>query len=200
MATTSTQTIELKSLNATDSSLALKAFVSEATSILQHRRPRDAAFTLEQGPDDTLPDPLSLNSSRISEKDITEVKRRKVQKFYRQQNEQIDHLLSPLNSDNNEDHEKQILKVKVNPPQLNSTGKTLKCCNDHVKGQDCRLWIRNGQCDLVCTTDRSCRVLGLTGNFRHDVGCIYGSPKFRCNDVDGASSGTSEPHKVPCSP
>ncbi|KAL1934775.1 hypothetical protein VTP01DRAFT_6957 [Rhizomucor pusillus] len=113
MATTSTQTIELKSLNATDSSLALKAFVSEATSILQHRRPRDAAFTLEQGPDDTLPDPLSLNSSRISEKDITEVKRRKVQKFYRQQNEQIDHLLSPLNSDNNEDHEKQILKVKI---------------------------------------------------------------------------------------
>lgn len=112
MATTGTQTIELKPVNLTDSSLALNTFASEG-STLQHRRCRNAASSLEHGPEDILPDPLSLSSSKVSEKNINEFKRRKIQRFYRQQNEQIDHLLSPLNPVDDDEHEKQMLKVNL---------------------------------------------------------------------------------------
>ncbi|KAI8141049.1 hypothetical protein BJV82DRAFT_519139 [Fennellomyces sp. T-0311] len=93
MTTTSTQTIELRE-----------------TSLQQRHH---TARALEQGPEHRLVDPLRLVSAKKSEEDIKRKPSRKVRKFYRQQNNLIDHILGPLNPIDEEEEQRQMLKVKI---------------------------------------------------------------------------------------
>ncbi|RUS16638.1 hypothetical protein BC937DRAFT_90973 [Endogone sp. FLAS-F59071] len=62
-------------------------------------------------------DPLLLNARKMSETDIKDLRKtqgRKVQNFYREQNELIDVLLGPLNPiDQEEEEEKRLFKLKI---------------------------------------------------------------------------------------
>ena len=89
MTTTSTQTIELRETS------------------LQHRH----HAALEHGPEHRLVDPLRLVSAKKSEHDIKQKSSRKVRNFYRRQNDLIDHILGPLNPVNEEEQQRQMLKV-----------------------------------------------------------------------------------------
>jgi hypothetical protein len=61
------------------------------------------------------PDPLFLGTSKKTEDDLQALKKqgssKKVRQFYRDQNELIDHMLGPLNPLDEEEQEKQLLKV-----------------------------------------------------------------------------------------
>ncbi|CDS07873.1 hypothetical protein LRAMOSA01822 [Lichtheimia ramosa] len=115
MTTTSTQTIELSPITTLQSSIAP---INPGYS-LQHRHPpgRDVAdASLEHGFDRPT-DPLLLYNSKKTEEDLKQMKNRgtskKVQKFYREQNDLIDNMLSPLNPIDEESEQRQMLKVKI---------------------------------------------------------------------------------------
>lgn len=114
MTTTSTQTIELSPITTLQSSIAP---INPGYS-LQHRHPpgRDVAdASLEHGFDRPT-DPLLLYNSKKTEEDLKQMKNRgtskKVQKFYREQNDLIDNMLSPLNPIDEESEQRQMLKVQ----------------------------------------------------------------------------------------
>ncbi|KAG2219045.1 hypothetical protein INT45_008889 [Circinella minor] len=113
MTTTSTQTIELR-----ETSISLNG----DNNGLQHRNPISIGSSsigtistdMERGPDQRLIDPLRLRSAKKSEKDIKQMQTtRKVRKFYRKQNDLIDHILGPLNPINEDEEQRQMLKVKI---------------------------------------------------------------------------------------
>ncbi|KAI8069967.1 cation efflux family-domain-containing protein [Gongronella butleri] len=86
---------------------------------LQHRN----AVHLRRGNDDEgaviglEDDPLFLTTSKKSEDELLDLKRRgsskKVRQFYREQNELIDDMLGPLNPEDDEEQERQMLKLKI---------------------------------------------------------------------------------------
>ncbi|KAI9261448.1 putative metal tolerance protein 3 [Phascolomyces articulosus] len=106
MTTTSTQTIELRE-------------TSTFNNVLQRRNPSGVSSSttgadMERGPEQRLVDPLQLGSAKKSESDIKQMKTtRKVRKFYREQNQLIDHILGPLNPIDEEQEQRQMLKVKI---------------------------------------------------------------------------------------
>ncbi|CAH1766635.1 23718_t:CDS:2 [Entrophospora sp. SA101] len=64
--------------------------------------------------DFTSTDPLSLENSRKSEEEIRKNKKKKIQKFYRDQNELIDELLSPIEQKSSaKSLKKHNLKLKI---------------------------------------------------------------------------------------
>nr|CAG8441497.1 7353_t:CDS:2 [Entrophospora candida] len=64
--------------------------------------------------DFTSTDPLSLENSRKSEEEIRKNKKKKIQKFYRDQNELIDELLSPIEQNSSaKSLKKRNLKLKI---------------------------------------------------------------------------------------
>jgi hypothetical protein len=71
--------------------------------------------SLESGKISQPEDPLLLQNIKKSEEDIKQIRKnggsRKVQKFYRAQNDLIDEMLGPLNPESAEDAEKRMLKV-----------------------------------------------------------------------------------------
>lgn len=72
--------------------------------------------SLESGAFSQPDDPLLLQNIKKSEEDIKQIRKnggsRKVQKFYRAQNDLIDEMLGPLNPESAEDEEKRLLKVR----------------------------------------------------------------------------------------
>ena len=113
MTTTSTQTIELR-----ETSFSLNN--DNNNNGLQHRNPISMGSSsvgtvstdMERGPDQRLIDPLHLRSAKKSEKDIKRMQTtRKVRKFYRKQNDLIDHILGPLNPIDDDEEQRQMLKV-----------------------------------------------------------------------------------------
>ncbi|CAM0138777.1 hypothetical protein VKS41_006012 [Umbelopsis sp. WA50703] len=73
--------------------------------------------SLESGKISQPEDPLLLQNIKKSEEDIKQIRQnggsRKVQKFYRAQNDLIDEMLGPLNPESAEDAEKRMLKLKI---------------------------------------------------------------------------------------
>jgi hypothetical protein len=71
--------------------------------------------SLESGKLSLPDDPLLLQNIKKSEEDIKLIRKnggsRRVQKFYREQNNLIDEMLGPLNPESSEDEEKRLLKV-----------------------------------------------------------------------------------------
>ncbi|CAO3590840.1 unnamed protein product [Absidia cylindrospora] len=63
------------------------------------------------------PNPLFLGTSKKTEDDLKNLKKqgssKKVRQFYREQNNLIDDMLGPLNPLNEEEQEKQLLKLKI---------------------------------------------------------------------------------------
>jgi len=72
---------------------------------------------LESGKLSLPDDPLLLQNVKKSEEDIKLIRKnggsRRVQKFYREQNNLIDDMLGPLNPESAEDEEKRLLKLKI---------------------------------------------------------------------------------------
>ncbi|KAF7730294.1 hypothetical protein EC973_002538 [Apophysomyces ossiformis] len=111
--TTGTQTIQRhEEWAASNSSYALANRPS-----IQHRiHAKGSDSTLELGREEAS-DPLFLRVRRKSKDDLDRIAKngasRKVQQFYRRQNNLIDDMLGPLDPEDEETKEKQMLKLKV---------------------------------------------------------------------------------------
>ncbi|ORX46549.1 hypothetical protein DM01DRAFT_1150120 [Hesseltinella vesiculosa] len=86
--------------------------------LLQHRHSSQRRLNDDEvGANSLALDPLFLNTSKKSEDELLDLKRqgssKKVRDFYRQQNELIDEMLGPLNPMDEEEEERQLLKLKI---------------------------------------------------------------------------------------
>ncbi|KAG0166010.1 hypothetical protein DFQ30_007692 [Apophysomyces sp. BC1015] len=111
--TTSTQTVQLQEDWATSNASHSRS----SWPSIQHRiHAKGSDTSLELGRDDPS-DPLLLKSRRKSKDDLDRIVKngasRKVQQFYHEQNNLIDDMLGPLDPEDAETKEKQLLKLKI---------------------------------------------------------------------------------------
>lgn len=161
---------------------------------LKHRNVTQRSFHAEEH-ELTLNDPLSLKDQKTAD-DYIQVQlkgKKKLQNFYQNQNDMIDNMLTALDEGDDDEEQKQLLKVKY----IITVKRFCYFIYPSILVENSHLWI--GRCEYftVCFTVSSCRDLWVTIYFFYHDRCLYGLAKLCCTVMGFETSIEIERNKVP---